>query len=461
MSAKLKPYPTTKDSGAPWLGEVPDHWEVLPAKRALRPESSGGTIIKNTASQEPKDGYVPGFSASGQDIWMRSPSHRGEALVLSAVGARCGRTFRASGDWGVVANTHVLRPQGNENRDYWWYVTNNVGWWERAGAAQPFVRVRATLDRPWAFPCPEEQSAIVRFLDHTDRRIRQYIRAKERLIELLEEQKQAVSHQAVAGHIDVRTGQPYPAYKDSEVEWLGEVPEHWRLVPLKWVARRFQNGATPPTARTAYYEGGTVPWYGPSSIKTSEEVGPAVKHLTELAFSAGGARLVRGPGLLIGVIGNVGQMALMLYDGSTNQQITAIELVSTTVSPRFILRQLRQAEPWLRSSASAATIPILDSGTLKRLPCALPPLADQHLIDGVLDSKVSAIDKVVVDGLSQISLADEYRTRLIADVVTGKLDVRRVPIVPQDVESSSVEDSWRRMTVGAAEVELPELELHP
>ena len=75
------------------------------------------------------------------------------------------------------------------------------------------------------FPPCKEQLAIVRFLDHAERRIRRYIRAKERLIELLEEQKQAIIHQAVTGQIDVRTGQPYPAYKDSSVEWLGKVPQ--------------------------------------------------------------------------------------------------------------------------------------------------------------------------------------------------------------------------------------------
>ena len=81
-------------------------------------------------------------------------------------------------------------------------------------------------------PLPE-QTAIARFLDHAGRRIQRYIRAKERLIELLEEQKQAIIHQAVTGQIDVRTGQPYPAYKDSGVEWLGEVPEHWALSRVK------------------------------------------------------------------------------------------------------------------------------------------------------------------------------------------------------------------------------------
>ena len=84
-----------------------------------------------------------------------------------------------------------------------------------------------------ASPPLSEQAAIVRFLDHADRRIRRYLRAKQQLIALLEEQKQALIHQAVTGQIDVRTSQPYPAYKDSGVEWLGRVPKHWRVLPLK------------------------------------------------------------------------------------------------------------------------------------------------------------------------------------------------------------------------------------
>ena len=149
--------------------------------------------------------------------------------MLSAVGARCGRTFKASGAWAIVANTHVLRPGKKQSCDFWWYITNSPDWWERAGAAQPFVRVSATLDRTWAIPPLPEQTAIVRFLDHADRRIRRYIRAKQKLIALLEEQKQAIIHQAVTGQIDVRTGQPYPAYKPSGVEWLSEVPAHWAI----------------------------------------------------------------------------------------------------------------------------------------------------------------------------------------------------------------------------------------
>ena len=99
------------------------------------------------------------------------------------------------------------------------------------------------LDREDAYqrlaPVPPlpEQTAIVRFLDHADRRIQRYIRAKQKLITLLEEQKQAIIHQAVTGQIDVQTGEPYPSYKNSGVEWLGYVPEHWEVRRARYIFR--------------------------------------------------------------------------------------------------------------------------------------------------------------------------------------------------------------------------------
>ena len=232
-------------------------------------------------------------------------------------------------------------------------------------------------------------------------------------------------HQAVTGQIDVRYGQPYPAYRDSGVGWLGKVPEHWEVVPLKWLSRRIQNGATPPTARSAYFENGTVPWYGPSSCGTAEEVGSPIKQLNRAAFSHGVARIVMGPAILFVVIGaTAGRMALMLNEGSTNQQVTAYETETTLVRPRFLLRQLRLAEDWLRSTASSATLPILDSNVVDRLRCAVPPLDEQDSIGRILRSHMEVIDRQLAGVSRQMALLQEYRTRFIADVVTGKLDVR-------------------------------------
>ena len=105
------------------------------------------------------------------------------------------------------------------------------------------TRIRISTNKSHLYRTLTEQAAIARFLDHADRRIRRYIRAKEKLIALLEEQKQAIIHQAVTGRVNVRTGRPYPAYKPSGVEWLGDVPESLGCAASQarvWLAERIR-----------------------------------------------------------------------------------------------------------------------------------------------------------------------------------------------------------------------------
>ena len=108
---------------------------------------------------------------------------------------------------------------------------------ESVGIAYPAIAETHLGEFSVCVPPLPEQTAIARFLDDADRRIRRHIRAKERLIELLGEHKQAVIHEAVTGWIDVRTGQPYPAYKDSGAEWHWQVPWHWQVRKAKWYFR--------------------------------------------------------------------------------------------------------------------------------------------------------------------------------------------------------------------------------
>src|SRR5690606_38774884 len=169
---------------------------------------------------------------------------------------------------------------------------------ESVGIAYPAIAETRLGAFHVAVPPLPEQAAIVRFLDYADRRIRRYIRAKQKLIKLLEEQKQAIIHRAVTRGLD-----PNVRLKPSGVEWLGDVPEHWEVVPLKFLSERIQNGATPPTSEVAFYDNGVVPWYGPSSCAHGEYVGAPVRHLAEAAFTAGRARLIHGPALLVVVIG--------------------------------------------------------------------------------------------------------------------------------------------------------------
>ena len=262
MVAEPNPHPPMKDSGVDWLGDVPRHWEIRRLKSLCSPcglyganipaasyELQGVRFLRTTDITD--DGFLTGVG-----VFVREGSVEEYILedgdVLISRSGTVGRSFlyrrRVHGPCAYAGYLVRFAPGPQILPDYLFLFTKST-------AFLHFVRVVAissTIENvnaekyancPLPRPPLSEQTAIAHFLDHADRRIRRYIRAKERLIELLEEQKQAIIHQAVTGQIDVWTGQPYPAYKHSGVEWLGDIPAHWERCRLRNVISRVTTGS--------------------------------------------------------------------------------------------------------------------------------------------------------------------------------------------------------------------------
>ena len=252
MIAELKPYVEMKDSGVPWLGEVPVHWEVKRSKSLLSRNDSGlwgsdfdddGVIVLRSTEQTQNGEWnisAPARRRFTTSEYLACRLEEGDLVVTKSSGSalHIGKTSIVTQAVAVLdccfSNfMQRLRVKQNMMPRFVWYALNGeLGRRQfdyysdtTTGLANLNGEVigRVTL----AHPPLSEQIAIVRFLDHANRRIRRYICAKQKLIALLEEQKQAIIHQAVTGQVDVRTDQPYPVYKPSGVEWLGEVPAHW------------------------------------------------------------------------------------------------------------------------------------------------------------------------------------------------------------------------------------------
>jgi type I restriction enzyme S subunit len=224
----LKSYPAMKDSGVPWLGEVPAHWEVLPFGRYVRVKS--GDMI---SSEDEREEGMPIYGGNGVRGYTFRTNTRGPMILLGRVGAKCGCVHLVHGDFW--ASEHALRvlPQTEVDLRFLALALGHADLNRHAiRTAQPLINSTIVRTHHAAFPPLSEQAAIVRFLDYADRRIRRYIRAKHRLIELLEEQKQAIIHRAVTRGLD-----PNVRLKRSGVEWLGDVPEHWEVLPLCAIAR--------------------------------------------------------------------------------------------------------------------------------------------------------------------------------------------------------------------------------
>ena len=152
------------------MSEIPDGWSLEPLTGHVKARSGNSKIIKGKNSAEPRPGLNQGFSASGPDVWVKEAEYKGSGVVVSAVGARCGKTFLADGVWTAIANTHVLIPEATLDPRFLWYLTNNERYWVRSGTAQPFVKVKDTLARPHLIPPLDEQRRIVAILeDHLSR----------------------------------------------------------------------------------------------------------------------------------------------------------------------------------------------------------------------------------------------------------------------------------------------------
>ena len=268
----LMPYPAYKSSGVEWLGDVPEHWEVRRLKSVvsilneatpatgnpsywdgdilwLTPDDLGSLKsirVKSSGRKITRAGY----ESCGTSIAPR------ESIVISTR-ALIGHVAILDLPACVNQGCRMLTLRNGINAGYIYFLLLSAREeLQSLGTGTTFHELsRARLGNfLLTVPPLSEQQAIARFLDHATQRIQRCICAKEKLIQLLEEQKQVIVHQAVTGQVDVRTGQPYPAYKDSGVEWLGKVPEHWEVRRIKSLSV-VKRGASPrPIADAKYFQ---------------------------------------------------------------------------------------------------------------------------------------------------------------------------------------------------------------
>ena len=271
-------------------------------------------------------------------------------------------------------------------------------------------------------PPLEEQRAIVRYLDHTDEIINRYISAKERLIALMREQRQAVIHQAVTRGLD-----PNVPLKPSGVSWLGDMPRHWESPRLRYLGNAII-GLTYDPQNVTDVGGGTLVFRA-SNIRdgriTYEDcvyVGSRVPSLLItrpgdiLICSRSGSRALIGKNAKIDVnsAGNTFGAFMTVFRSETNDY----------------LHYVFNSNMFEHQSAMFATSTVnqLTLGMINDMKTPFPPPHEQEMIVGYLDQATAKIDQAIIQTKRQIDLTKEYRTRLIADVVTGQIDVRNATV---------------------------------
>ena len=355
----------------------------------------------------------------------------GDLLVCEGGdGGRCGIVDEVP-DKCIIQNAlHRVRAlNGNSSRylNYVMYAVANFGWFDAINSKATIAHFTREKFGSLGVPIPPaiEQLAIVRYLDHVDRRIRRAIHAKQKLIALLDEQKQAIIHQAVTRGLD-----PNVRLKPSGVEWLGEVPEHWEVMRLKNVAQ-VQTGLT----LGKNYGSSVLAEYPYLRVANVQTGYLNLKHVTTVRVpftEAAGCKLQYGDVLMTegGDKDKLGRGCIWrgeIEDCLHQNHIFAVRANLVRLLPEFLVLLMASGHGrnYFEQTAKQTTnLASTNSTTLRAFPLFLPDISEQRLLlDKVVD-ETTGLDQAIDHAQREIALLREYRTRLIADVVTGKVDVR-------------------------------------
>ena len=441
---KLQPYPEYKDSGVPWLGEIPQHWQALP-NRALfnevnarnHPEEpllsvtiSKGVIrqtdlLANTSKKDSSNENKANYKL----VQPRDIAYNKMRAWQGAVGVS---NYR-----GIVSPAYiVVRLRGEQNPEYFHYLLRTPAFAKEAErwsygitSDQWSLRAEDFKQIYCALPPKEEQDAIAALLAYADRRTNRIIRTKRRLIELLNEQKQVIIHRAVTRGLD-----PNVRLKPSGIDWLGDVPEGWEVMALR-MRYSVQLGKMLDTKRITgshlvpYLRNTDVQWDGINSTNLP------MMDIPEREYER---YLVKPGDLLVCEGGDVGRSAF--WDDALpmcGYQKALHRLRPTSNGrecPRFLFYVLFAASKRgiFIADGSENTIAHLTAEKLRRHRFAFPPKTEQEAIALHLDTTLNDLEQAVERANHTIDLLREYRTRLIADVVTGKLDVVDVELPALD-----------------------------
>ena len=459
MTSILHPYIAYKPSGVRWLGNVPRHWEIRRV-RTVATVLNGATPSTDVPAYwdgeilwlTPEDlGKLSSKYVRSSARSISSEGYQSCGTVLAPTGAVAISTRAPIGHLGILTSDgcvnqgcRLLVPRFDVESEYLHYALS-ASQKELAalGQGSTFTELSRTHLANFQLPLPplDEQRAIVRYLDYVDRHIRRYVSAKRKLIALLEEEKQVIVNQAVTRGLD-----PNVRLKPSGVEWLGDVPEHWDVRRLRTVAEMRVSNVDKHSRENEL----PVRLCNYVDVYKNDRITQDIPFMNTTASwdEIERFRLEQGDVLItkdsetwddIGVPALVTEPADDLLSG---YHLALLRPSKEMMGP-FLARtlQAKAVAYQFHVRANGVTRYGLAHVGIKSVCIPLPSLAEQGAIVEYLDDATAGVDTTTARARRQIELVQEYRTRLVADVVTGKVDVREAASrLPEEGEEEPMDE---------------------
>jgi len=439
---KYQAYSEYQESGEEWLGQVPSHWDVIQIKHL--------SVVKRGASPRPIDDPKY-FDDDGEYVWTRiadvtasdvyltkapqrlsslgsslSVKLEPESLFLSiagTVGKPCITGMKA-----CIHDGFVYFPELKIPSKFLFYVFAGEQAYKGLGKFGTQLNLNTDTVGGIKVGCTTnvELEGIVNFLDHETAKIDTLIEKQQQLIKLLKEKRQAVISHAVTKGLPSPTGQKVPM-RDSGVEWLGEVPTHWEMVPLKYLCS-FSGGGTPSKDNLSYWSGGDIPWVSPKDMK-SFWIDETQDKLTEKAVEESSTNFVEAGALLMvvrsGILQRTIPIAINTVKVTLNQDMKALRFndrMDAEYAANYILGNVSSI--LLEWSKEGATVESIEQEYLSGSLMPVPPRQEQSQINKEVKERMAVFQSLESRAVKGIALLKERRTALISAAVTGKIDVR-------------------------------------
>lgn len=435
MTGRYKAYPEYKDSGVEWLHDIPIHWQTIPVGRCYRRIKRTGFETEELLSVYRDHGVIP---TSSRDDNNNKPSDDlspyqlvcENNLVMNKMKAWQG-SIAISGFRGIVSPAYFVYEPMNQTDSlvfpkYVHYLLRHPIYITQYMSRSKGIRVNQWDLDPEEFqrielllPAKDEQEKIISFLDHETAKIDTLIDKQEKLIELLKEKRQAVISHAVTKGLN-----PDARMKESGVEWLGEVPEHWVVSKFGYISQVVRGGSPRPAGDPSLFNGDYSPWVTVAEITKDDEI-----YLTETEtfLTKKGSlqcRIFKAGTLLLSNSGaTLGVPSILSINANANDGVVGFE--NLKVNSEFAYFYLSSLTQGLRERIKQGSgQPNLNTDIVKDISIPLPPSDEiEHIVACIhkFRAHYSQLESKATQG---ITLLKERKTALISAAVTGKIDVR-------------------------------------
>lgn len=426
----------TKDSGIEWIGEIPNEWGIGVIKNAYSIILGKMLSPTQTHHEQTLENYLCaanikwyGIDTSIQKKMWFSRSEKQTYLlqnndVMIMEGGLAGTSCLYKGELDpcyIQNSVHCCRAKQNfTNRFlyYWMNVVYNSGYIDNIcnkATIQHYTKEKV-MNTPFVIMSFSEQQRIADYLDRKCSRIDAVIERKQEVIEKLKAYKQSVITEAVTKGLN-----PDVPMKDSGIEWIGEIPEHWKVPKIKYLAT-IASGGTPDRSHPEYWNG-SINWAKTGELQ-NRELYETEEKITELALENSSAKVFSANTILVAMYGQTrGMTALLKVPSATNQACAGIMVYSKGITVSYLWLFLIGAYDAIREKANGSGQPNLSGALIADFNVTVPPIEEQMNICQTVAMRLPHIDRIIEQKETIVDKLTAYKKALIYEVVTGKKEV--------------------------------------